>query len=591
MLGDHKLKIKVQFRRATSAAWTASNVVLAAGEAGFETDTSRLKFGDGVNTWDNLPYANLSSLGTIESVTAGEGLLGGTIVSNGTIAVDRSFVATIEDSQIIANKTFGATLEFLTPISTNSTDSTLLIDLAQGPNFYVTLNNNVDTVSFINMPNFDTYCYFSIIIRNGRNYSINWPASIHWEDGLTPTLSANSLEDIFYFSTIDGGSTFYGSTLGLGYDNPNTPTTQIARFRQPTQFRFGISSAISPNGLYSAAAGEGNSTRSSSVYIHTYSNGLWIQQAVLNSADLPNSQQFGYSMAFSEDGSTLVIGDPGDSNDAINAGRVIIFSRISGGAWAQTATLDIADPLRDKQLGYSVAINYDGTVVAIGAPATSGLNGIGSIYIFNKLNSMWAQSARIAQPGNVQNTAFGAVVDLDSTGNYLAIGAPKSNQSHIYNKSGTNWIRQSTLFPTNAPTQSKFGTSLSLSGDANFCIIGDPTGGVGGYAVVYGRSGTNWIQIQVVTEAVANTGNGFSRALSMSFDGTRCLITADGHNAKTGLAYTFIRNGLAYSEESIFGPSDAAEGILFGYSGDISSDGSALAITAPDANALYMFLK
>lgn len=591
MLGGHNLKIRVQFRRATANAWTQANVVLAAGEAGFETDTSRLKFGDGVTQWTNLPYANLSSLGTLESITAGEGLLGGTITSNGVISIDTNVVATIEDPQTIANKTFGATLEYLTPISTNVTDSALTIDLAQGPDYYVTLNNHVNSVNFINKPNYNNYAYFSIMVRNTRNYDITWPASIHWQDGVTPVLSTNGLEDIFYFSTIDGGETFYGSTLGAGYNNPNTPTTQIARFIQQTQTLFGSTVTMSGNGLYAAAAGNSTQANNNNVYIYFFDNGIWKQQAVLFSADVANTANFGHSLALNEDGSLLVIGDPGNSTDNVNGGRAFLYQRISGGAWTLIKALDIADPGRDKQVGYTVAINGEGTVIAIGAPAISGLNGIGSVYVFTKSGANYSQSARIVQPGNVQNTAYGSKVSLDVSGSYLAIGAPNSNQSHVYNKSGVNWVRQATLFPTNAPTQSKFGTNISISGDANFLVVSDPSGGIGGYAVVFGRSGTNWIQIQILTEAEANVGNMFGKAIQLNMDGTRCLLTSSGNNSNTGKAYTFFRNGLAYSEESTFGPSDSAEGIAFGAAGSMSGDGTSLAISATGANALYLFLK
>lgn len=47
---------RMQQRRGTSAQWTSANPVLASGEIGFETDTNKLKIGDGVNTWANLSY-------------------------------------------------------------------------------------------------------------------------------------------------------------------------------------------------------------------------------------------------------------------------------------------------------------------------------------------------------------------------------------------------------------------------------------------------------------------------------------------------------------------------------------------------------
>lgn len=43
-------------RRATAADWTAGNPVLGPGEWALETDTRRLKLGDGTTAWNDLPY-------------------------------------------------------------------------------------------------------------------------------------------------------------------------------------------------------------------------------------------------------------------------------------------------------------------------------------------------------------------------------------------------------------------------------------------------------------------------------------------------------------------------------------------------------
>ena len=47
---------RMQQRRGTAAQWTAGNPVLAAGEIGFETDTSKFKMGNGSSTWSDLVY-------------------------------------------------------------------------------------------------------------------------------------------------------------------------------------------------------------------------------------------------------------------------------------------------------------------------------------------------------------------------------------------------------------------------------------------------------------------------------------------------------------------------------------------------------
>ena len=47
---------QIQIRRGTAAAWTAAGTLLTQGEFGLETDTGKLKIGDGVTTWLSLPY-------------------------------------------------------------------------------------------------------------------------------------------------------------------------------------------------------------------------------------------------------------------------------------------------------------------------------------------------------------------------------------------------------------------------------------------------------------------------------------------------------------------------------------------------------
>ena len=51
---------QIQFRNDTSTNWTSVNPVLAQGELGLETDTSKYKIGDGTTAWNSLSYGTLS---------------------------------------------------------------------------------------------------------------------------------------------------------------------------------------------------------------------------------------------------------------------------------------------------------------------------------------------------------------------------------------------------------------------------------------------------------------------------------------------------------------------------------------------------
>ena len=47
---------QIQLRRDTAANWTTANPVLAIGEQGYETDTNKIKVGDGTTSWTSLSY-------------------------------------------------------------------------------------------------------------------------------------------------------------------------------------------------------------------------------------------------------------------------------------------------------------------------------------------------------------------------------------------------------------------------------------------------------------------------------------------------------------------------------------------------------
>ena len=55
-MAEKTLNTRIVLRNDTAANWTLHNPTLLAGEAGYETDTQKLKFGDGSTAWTDLPY-------------------------------------------------------------------------------------------------------------------------------------------------------------------------------------------------------------------------------------------------------------------------------------------------------------------------------------------------------------------------------------------------------------------------------------------------------------------------------------------------------------------------------------------------------
>jgi len=120
----------IQIRRDTAANWTSANTVLAQGELGAETDTSKIKIGDGSTAWSSLAY--LIDVGGYLTATSTNTLTNKTIRDTVYSLTGTAFDATngaVQTKTLAANTTFTDSL---------SSGDAIVLQLEAGASYTVT---------------------------------------------------------------------------------------------------------------------------------------------------------------------------------------------------------------------------------------------------------------------------------------------------------------------------------------------------------------------------------------------------------------------------------------------------------------------
>lgn len=364
---------------------------------------------------------------------------------------------------------------------------------------------------------------------------------------------------------------------------------------------FGRSVALSKDGNTLAVGADlddvGANTNQGSVTIFTRSSSTWTQQAYLTYSGGAANDKFGYSVALSSDGNTLAVGAYTDTVGANNAqGSCIVFTR-SGSTWTEQAFLTYSSGAASDQFGYSVSLSNDGNTLAVGAVTDNvGANtDQGSCTIFTRSGSTWTQQAYLTYSGGAGSDFFGYSVALNSDGNVLAVGAyndtvgTNAGQGSvtIFTRSGSIWSEQSYLTAIGGAAGDAFGYRVSISGDGGHLVVGAAGDAIGANtsqgSVRYFNYGLGvWTERQTITYSAGAADDTFGASVAISDNGTVLAVGApvDDISANTdqGSVTIFTRTFNQWYEQKYLSYSSGAANDEFGRSVSLNNNGTILAV-------------
>ena len=129
---------------------------------------------------------------------------------------------------------------------------------------------------------------------------------------------------------------------------------------------FGGSVAMAKNGTIMAVGARGANNFAGAVRVYELANDMWTQLG----GDIDGeaaSDDFGYSVSLSADGTRVAVGAPfNDGGGGSNSGRIRVFEFVNGD-WTQVCA-DIDGESDDNRYGFAVALSDDGVCLAGGAP-------------------------------------------------------------------------------------------------------------------------------------------------------------------------------------------------------------------------------
>ena len=206
---------------------------------------------------------------------------------------------------------------------------------------------------------------------------------------------------------------------------------------------------------------------SGNVHIYQHSGGTY---SLLQTLTGTGTNQFGTSIALSQDAHWLYISEPGDNNIytywTANTVANVNYTLVSGISGAGGA------------FGSVVKTNLTGNLLYVGAPSANNVRtGNGNVYVYSRTANAFSLVQTLSSQVKGANSGFGTSIAVDRLGGNLFVGIPGSAAT-IYNNglveryvysSGSYSYLANIVHPDSAA--GAFGTTISITPDAQVLAI------------------------------------------------------------------------------------------------------------------------
>ncbi|MFT4922328.1 MAG: hypothetical protein ACI8XM_001542, partial [Haloarculaceae archaeon] len=317
---------------------------------------------------------------------------------------------------------------------------------------------------------------------------------------------------------------------------------------------FGRSVAVSGDGSIALLGARGddepNGDEGGSAYIFERTGDGWEQRSKIAAKNGTPSANFGRTVAQSGDGNTVLVG----SGSFSRVGAVHVFEETDVG-WVQSNKLPTPDDDSKDNFAFSVAVSDDGSTALVGAHGDDDPNGEmgGSAYVFEESDGTLVQVAKLAVPDGGEYSRFGISVAVADGGTKALVGTGGGDRSaYIFDRTGDGWSFEATL-STDDPEELENAipaASVAMAGDGTIAFVGTPPresdaaesiGTLTGSVSVYEETGNGWTRRAKIAPEDVDARDLFGWPLSVSDDGTTAVVGAPGASDTIG-----VRAGSAY---------------------------------------------